>query len=90
MQRKEKAHQKIGKKYPEPVQADTANLPKLPEGWVWATLSQVGWLDRGKSQYRPRNAPHLYGGDYPFIQTSDIRYADTFLENYEKPTVKQV
>lgn len=72
------------KKYPEPVQADTANLPKLPEGWVWATLSQVGWLDRGKSQYRPRNAPHLYGGDYPFIQTSDIRYADTFLENYEK------
>ncbi len=71
-------------KYPEPVQPDTENLPQLPEGWVWATLSQVGWLDRGKSQHRPRNAPHLYGGDYPFIQTSDIRYADTFIESYEK------
>lgn len=81
---KGKSPPKDWQKYPEPVQADTANLPKLPEGWVWATLSQVGWLDRGKSQYRPRNAPHLYGGDYPFIQTSDIRYADTFLENYEK------
>jgi type I restriction enzyme S subunit len=56
----------------------------LPEGWVWATLSQVGWLDRGKSQHRPRNAPHLYDGDYPFIQTSDIRYADTFIESYGK------
>ncbi len=22
-------------KYPEPVQPDTANLPELPEGWVW-------------------------------------------------------
>lgn len=71
-------------KYPEPVQPDIENLPQLPKGWVWATLSQVGWLDRGKSQHRPRNAPHLYGGDYPFIQTSDIRYADTFIERYEK------
>ena len=71
-------------KYPEPVQPDIVNLPQLSEGWVWATLSQVGWLDRGKSQHRPRNAPHLYGGDYPFIQTSDIRYADTFIESYEK------
>lgn len=71
-------------KYPEPIQPDTENLPQLPEGWVWATLSQVGWLDRGKSQHRPRNAPHLYDGDYPFIQTSDIRYADTFIESYGK------
>jgi len=26
------------KKYPEPVQPDTCNLPKLPKGWVWASL----------------------------------------------------
>jgi type I restriction enzyme S subunit len=71
------------KKYPEPVQPDITGLPELPEGWVWATLSQVGWLDRGRSKHRPRNAPHLYGGPYPFVQTGDIRHADTFLSNVE-------
>lgn len=71
------------KKYPEPVQPDTTDLPELPEGWVWATLSQVGWLDRGRSKHRPRNAPHLYGGPYPFVQTGDIRHADKFLTAVE-------
>ena len=71
------------KKYPEPVQPDTTDLPELPEGWAWATLSQVGWLDRGRSKHRPRNAPHLYGGIYPFVQTGDIRHADTFLSEVE-------
>lgn len=71
------------KKYPEPVQPDTTDLPVLPEGWAWATLSQVGWLDRGRSKHRPRNAPHLYGGIYPFVQTGDIRHADTFLSEVE-------
>lgn len=28
------------KKYPEPVQPDTADLPKLPKGWVWASVDQ--------------------------------------------------
>lgn len=27
-------------KYPEPAQPDVAALPKLPEGWVWATIDQ--------------------------------------------------
>lgn len=71
------------KKYPEPVRPDTTDLPELPQGWVWATLSQVGWLDRGRSKHRPRNAPHLYGGPYPFVQTGDIRHTDTFLSDVE-------
>lgn len=29
------------KKYPEPVQPDTTDLPELPRGWVWASLDQV-------------------------------------------------
>lgn len=70
-------------KYPEPIPPDTRSLPTLPEGWVWATLSQIGWLDRGRSKYRPRNAPHLYGGAYPFVQTGDIRHADTHLSKVE-------
>jgi len=71
------------KKYPQPVRPDTNDRPELPAGWVWATLSQVGWLDRGRSKHRPRNAPHLYGGPYPFVQTGDIRHADTFISKSE-------
>lgn len=70
-------------KYPEPVAPDTTELPALPEGWVWASLSQVGWLDRGRSKHRPRNAPHLYGGRYPFVQTGDIRHSETFISEAE-------
>lgn len=29
------------KKYPEPVQPDTADLPELPKEWVWASLDQL-------------------------------------------------
>ncbi|MEO9241536.1 restriction endonuclease subunit S [Pseudomonas inefficax] len=29
------------KKYPEPVLPDVADLPGLPEGWVWATIDQL-------------------------------------------------
>ena len=29
------------KKYPEPVRPDTSGLPKLPEGWVWASVDQI-------------------------------------------------
>lgn len=27
-------------KYPEPIKPNTADLPKLPEGWAWATVDQ--------------------------------------------------
>ncbi|RMF23816.1 MAG: type I site-specific deoxyribonuclease, partial [Bacteroidetes bacterium] len=69
-------------RYQEPTPPDTANLPPLPEGWVWVTLPQLGELSRGKSKYRPRNAPFLYGGPYPFIQTGDIRQAEGFITHY--------
>ena len=29
-------------KYKEPVTPDTTDLPDLPEGWVWATVAQLG------------------------------------------------
>lgn len=38
------------KKYKEPVASDTANLPELPEGWVWATVEQLsGLVEYGSS-----------------------------------------
>ena len=71
-------------KYKEPAGSDTDNLPELPEGWCWANLPQIGWFDRGRSRHRPRNAPHLYGGPYPFIQTGDVRHAETFIRDYKQ------
>lgn len=34
------------KKYPEPVQPDTIDLPQLPEAWVWASVEQVASDER--------------------------------------------
>lgn len=51
---------------------DTSRLPEIPESWNWLALPDTGEMNRGKSRHRPRNAPHLYGGPYPFIQTGDI------------------
>ena len=62
-------------KYKEPVAPDTSDLLELPEGWVWASLPQLGELNRGKSKHRPRNDPRLLGGSYPFVQTGDIRHS---------------
>jgi type I restriction enzyme S subunit len=45
--------------------------------WKLRTLQEIATtFGRGKSKHRPRNAPHLYGGKYPFVQTGDIRNAE--------------
>ncbi len=33
-------------KYPEPVKPDTSDLPKLPSGWVWASIDQLAMNKR--------------------------------------------
>ena len=44
--------------------------------WRAVRLGDLGEVNRGRSRHRPRNAPHLYGGPYPFIQTGDIKAAN--------------
>jgi type I restriction enzyme S subunit len=53
-------------------EVDARNLPKLPDEWTWVYLADLGYMGRGKSRHRPRDAKHLYNGPYPFIQTGDI------------------
>ena len=54
-------------------------------GWKQKTLEEVATdFGRGKSRHRPRNAPHLYGGKYPFVQTGDIRNADHIVTEYSQ------
>jgi type I restriction enzyme S subunit len=58
-------------KYKEPAVPDNTDLPKLPEGWAWATVEQLN----------PANRPCAYGvlqpGDdlkegVPFVRVGDI------------------
>lgn len=37
---------------------------------------------RGRSRHRPRNDPVLYGGNFPFIQTGDVRNCNGIIVNY--------
>ena len=48
----------------------------LKPGWSYKNLNELGFVGRGRSRHRPRNAPSLYGGPYPFIQTAEIKTDD--------------
>lgn len=50
--------------------------------WVERSLDELGFVSRGKSRHRPRDAAHLYDGPYPFVQTGDVKHAGLYLSNY--------
>lgn len=52
--------------------------------WVEHSLDELGSVSRGKSRHRPRDAAHLYGGPYPFIQTGDVKHAGLYLSDFEQ------
>lgn len=54
------------------------------QGWKKEKLHNLGFLGRGKSKHRPRNDDSLYGGDYPFIQTGDVRAANLYVSKYNQ------
>lgn len=47
-------------------------------------LTAVGSVSRGKSKHRPRNDPALYGGDYPFVQTGDVKHANFYITEFSQ------
>ena len=52
--------------------------------WRPQKLDQLGTLSRGRSRHRPRDAAHLYGGPYPFIQTSDVKHSGLYIREYQQ------
>ena len=67
------------------VGSDTLEeLPPLPEGYAYTYLANLGELGRGKSKHRPRNAPELFGGPYPFIQTGEVKAAGRIIREYSQ------
>ena len=57
--------------------------------WKASRLDELGFVGRGKSRHRPRNAPFLYGGPYPFFQTGDIKAANFHLTEYSQTYSEQ-
>lgn len=72
----------------------TPNAPMKPSGIDWLGEVPMGWevkrlkhltrIERGKFSFRPRNAPHLYDGEFPFIQTGDIARASKILNKWKQ------
>lgn len=59
------------------------SLPAIPKSWGYCYLAYAGDLGRGKSKHRPRNDKRLFGGNYPFIQTAEVK-AQEIITEYEK------
>ena len=75
---------KIKKEKPLPLIAEDEIPFEIPESWKWVRLPEIGELNRGRSQHRPRNAPELFvGGIYPFVQTGDVAQTDYHITQWK-------
>lgn len=65
------------KKYPEPVQPDTTDLPELPEGWVWASVEQIASDERYSLSIGPFGSnlkvPDYRDAGVPLVFVRNIR-----------------
>ncbi|MDP2982060.1 MAG: restriction endonuclease subunit S, partial [Candidatus Latescibacter sp.] len=63
------------------------------DAWLVEKFGNVGSLDRGRSQHRPRDESWLFGGPYPFIQTGDVAnslgYITSFTQTYSERGLAQ-
>jgi type I restriction enzyme S subunit len=57
-------------KYKEPAVPDTADLPELPEGWVWALLDSLIVDGPQNGLYLPKS---LYGSGHPILRIDDYQ-----------------
>jgi type I restriction enzyme S subunit len=56
-------------KYQEPAGPAETDLPDLPEGWAWASASQVSEI-QGGIQKQPKRAPKANA--YPFLRVANV------------------
>ena len=87
------AQGKTGKKHAKPKKPkdmralsseELDQMHDLPHGWSWQYMANLGELARGKSKHRPRNDAKLFGGDYPFIQTGEVKAAPKYIRTYSQ------
>ncbi|MCA3052061.1 MAG: restriction endonuclease subunit S [Rhodocyclaceae bacterium] len=73
-------------KYTEPAAPDMADLPALPDGWLWASVDQLAEVVRGASP-RPAGDPKYFGGDIPWITVGTVTSAKGQFVRSAKETV---
>ncbi len=64
------AQEKRRGKYKEPAAPDVSDLPTLPEGWAWATSSQVAMSMLGKMLDKKRTN----GKQLPYLRNLNVRW----------------
>ena len=52
--------------------------------WKIRRINQLGEISRGRSRHRPRDDKSLYGGEYPFVQTGDVKASEFYLIKYSQ------
>ena len=53
-------------------------------GFELKSFDELGFIGRGKSRHRPRNDESLYGGEFPLIQTGDVKNANLYITEYSQ------
>ncbi len=56
-------------KYPEPAKPDITNLPKIPEGWAWASVDQLSESVRNGIS----KTPNTEGKGFPIFKINAVR-----------------
>ncbi len=57
-------------KYKEPVAPEADGLGTLPEGWVWASVQQIGEATTGFTPHK--GSEGFFGGEIPFFKPTDL------------------
>ncbi|WP_083432028.1 restriction endonuclease subunit S [Atopomonas hussainii] len=60
------------KKYPEPAQPDTSELPELPEGWVWTSLDMLGEIASGVAKGTKRK-DSIEVREVPYLRVANVQ-----------------
>lgn len=50
---------------------------------IWK-IAHLCLLQRGRFNHRPRNAPELYDGEHPFLQTGDVARAKKYILSFKQ------
>lgn len=78
-QGKEPKDDRWKRKYKEPQAPDTSGLPELPEGWVWASVNQLGRVHSGQTPIGIQDRCSSEG-DVPFFRVGDMNHPENVRE----------
>lgn len=72
-------------KYKEPAAPDTSDLPELPNGWVWTTLSQLTKIKGGVTVDKKREAHDPV--TLPYLRVANVQHGYLDLNKVKEITV---